>query len=115
VEARQPAGGAEATWPQLKGVGLLVAVIALAGAGAVHHAHELGAVHHLQVRLGPRRERLVAVRRGRDVGLVQGGLLRRLLKRFSPRGWRGWGLVSSAVCYLGLGPGHAGLDDVSSS
>ena len=47
---------------RLGGVGLLVAVVACSGAGAVRPLHELGALHDLQVRLGPAAERLVAVR-----------------------------------------------------
>ncbi|MCK7501623.1 MAG: hypothetical protein MZW92_75140 [Comamonadaceae bacterium] len=74
---------------------------------------DLGAVHHLQVRLGPDGERLVAVRGGRRLGDRAGRAAAAGCSSASaPQRLAVLGLVSSTLAYLGCGAGHRGLDDV---
>ena len=89
------------------------AVVGLRRAGAVHRCTPSWVLYTtFKFGWGPTRERLVAVRRRRDVGDRAGRPAGRLLKRFSPQRLAVLGLVSSTLAYLRLGPGHRGLDDV---
>ena len=73
----------------LKGVGLLVGVLGFCRPGAVQPVHGVGAVRQLALRLGPGRERLVAVRGGHGLGGGAGWPARPAAQAASGRsGWR---------------------------
>jgi DHA1 family tetracycline resistance protein-like MFS transporter len=96
----------------LKGVGLLVGVLACSGL-AQFSLYTAGCCTPPSSSAGARSENgwsLFAV--GIVSAVVQGFLLGRLLKRFGPQRLAMVGLVSSSLAYAGLGPGHPGLDDV---
>ncbi len=84
---------------QLKGVGPLVGVVAFSGLAqfvlytvwVLHNSFKFG--------WGPRENGWSLAAVGIVVVLVQGVLLGRLLKRFSPQKLAMWGLVSSAMAY----------------
>jgi hypothetical protein len=86
-------------------------VVGLSGLAQFMTAHELGAVHHLQVRLGPDENGWSLFAVGLMSALVQAFLLGRLLKRFSAQRLAVVGLLSSSMTFRAVGPGHAGLDD----
>jgi len=84
---------------QLKGVGPLVGVVAFSGLAqfvlytvwVLHNSFKFG--------WGPRENGWSLAAVGIVAVLVQGVLLGRLLKRFSPQKLAMWGLVSSAMAY----------------
>ena len=85
------------------GSALLVAVVAFSGARAVRALHQLGALHAPSSSAGVRCENgwsLFAV--GVTSALVQGLLLGRLLKRYSPQRLAIVGLVSSTLAYCAV-------------
>ena len=88
------------------------AVVALRGTVAVHPLHQLGALHDLQVRLGPAAERLVAVRRRLHVGAGPGSPARPAAEALlaAAPGDRRPGLVDARLRRLGRG--DRGLDDL---
>lgn len=88
---------------QLRGVGPLVAVIALGNLAqfTMHSTWVLYTAHKFG--WGPRENGWSLFAVGVMSVLVQGGLMRQLLKRTTPQRLVQWGLVSSALGYLGWG------------
>ncbi|OYU75911.1 MAG: hypothetical protein CFE45_32110 [Burkholderiales bacterium PBB5] len=88
---------------QLQGVGPLVAVVALSGLAQM-------VLHTCRVQYGtfkfgwgPTQNGWSLVAVGVVSVVVQGGLLKHLLKRWQPEQLAAWGLVSSTLAYLGWG------------
>ncbi|NWG73995.1 MAG: MFS transporter, partial [Rubrivivax sp.] len=88
---------------QLRGVGPLVWVIALSGLAqfTMHMSWVLYTT--FKFGWGPKENGWSLFAVGVMAAVVQGGLMRQLLKRFSPRRLAALGLVSSTVCYLAWG------------
>lgn len=88
---------------QLRGVGPLVAVAALAALAqfTLHNAWVLYTT--FKFGWGPAQNGWSLFTVGVSSVLVQGFLLKHLLKRFSPQRLAGFGLVASACTYLGFG------------
>jgi DHA1 family tetracycline resistance protein-like MFS transporter len=88
---------------QLRGVGPLVWVIALAGLAqfTMHMSWVLYTT--FKFGWGPKENGWSLFAVGVMAAIVQGGLMRQLLKRFSPRRLAALGLVSSTVCYAAWG------------
>jgi MFS transporter, DHA1 family, tetracycline resistance protein len=85
---------------QLKGVGLLVAVIAFSGLAQFVLYTSWVLYTTFKFGWGPLENGWSMFAVGIASALVQGVLLGRLLKRFSPQRLAIWGLVSSAVAYV---------------
>jgi DHA1 family tetracycline resistance protein-like MFS transporter len=88
---------------QLRGVGPLVWVIALAGLAqfTMHMSWVLYTT--FKFGWGPKENGWSLFAVGVMAAIVQGGLMKRLLERFSPRRLAALGLVSSTLCYLAWG------------
>lgn len=88
---------------QLRGVGPLVWVIALAGLAqfTMHMSWVLYTT--FKFGWGPKENGWSLFAVGVMAAIVQGGLMKRLLERFSPRRLASLGLVSSTLCYLAWG------------
>ena len=88
---------------QLRGVGALVWVIGLAGLAqfTMHMSWVLYTT--FKFGWGPKENGWSLFAVGVMAALVQGGLMKALLKRFSPRRLAAMGLVSSTFCYLAWG------------
>ncbi len=113
VAARQPGGVAARAWRALKGVGPLVSVMALASL-AQFMLHTTWVLYTtFKFGWGPARERLVAVRRRRDVGAGAGRAAQAAAEALLAAAAGGGRPGCRRRCaYLGCGPGHRGLDDV---
>ena len=92
---------------RLGGVGILVAVVACTALSQFVLYTQLGALHTFKFGWGPQENGWSLFTVGCMSALVQGVLLGRLLKRFSPQRLAIVGLVSSTLAYLGLGRGDA--------
>ena len=92
----------------LGGVGVLVAVVACTALSQFVLYTSWVLYTTFKFGWGPQRERLVAVHRRLMSALVQGVLLGRLLKRFSPQRLAIVGLVSSTLAYVGWGAATEG-------
>lgn len=92
----------------LRGVGPLVWVIGLAGLAqfTMHMSWVLYTT--FKFGWGPKENGWSLFAVGLMAALVQGGLMKQLLKRFSPQRLAAIGLVSSALCYLAWGLATAG-------
>ena len=97
---------------QLKGMGALLGVVAFASLAQFILQTHLGALHAAQVRLGAAQIGWSLCAVGAMSVLVQGVLVGRLHEAMSLQRLVVLGLVSSALAYVALGRGDAGLDDV---
>ena len=97
---------------RLGGVGLLVAVVACTALSQFVLYTSWVLYTTFKFGWGPQENGWSLFTVGCMSALVQGVLLGRLLKRFSPQRLAIVGLVSSTLAYLALGRGDRGLDDV---